>query len=168
VKPTICSLALTFLVWGSQLIVTAPDGWLPRATLTGEPATPVAVAEVVVDDCVELDPHAATHVATAAAVMNRVDIDFWVLVFKILLPRSGWRLRAYDGAKEGAATVGISRIRVADPRVCDTSRVKQYQLRVVDRSLHIPPCHRQPSPEGFSGLTWPGAVVDLASTADEI
>jgi hypothetical protein len=69
--------------------------------MTGEPETPVAAAEVVVDDCVELDPHAATHAATAAAVMNRVDIDLWVLVFKILLPRSGWRLRAHDEAKEG-------------------------------------------------------------------
>jgi hypothetical protein len=101
VKPTICSLALTFLVWGSQLSDAVPDGWSPRWTMTGEPATLVAVADVVVDDRVELDPHAATHAATAAAVMNRVDIDLWVLVFKILLPRSGWRLRADDGAKEG-------------------------------------------------------------------
>jgi hypothetical protein len=61
----------------------------------------VAGAEVVVDDCVELDPHPATHAATTATVMNRVDIDLLVLVFKILLPRSGWRLRADDEAKEG-------------------------------------------------------------------
>jgi hypothetical protein len=41
--------------------------------MTGEPAT--LAAEVVPDDGVELDPHAATQAATAAAVMNRVDID---------------------------------------------------------------------------------------------
>jgi hypothetical protein len=101
VKPTICSLALTFFVWGSQLSVTVPDGWSPRWTMTGEPATPVAVAEVVGDDCVDLDAHAATHAATAAAVMNHVDIDLWVLVFTILLPRWGWRLRRRRGQRGG-------------------------------------------------------------------
>ena len=103
-KPTICSLALTFLVWGSQLSVTAQDGWLPRATLTGEPATLVAVAEVVVDDGVELEPHAATHAATTAATaMNRTEVHLCVLVFKILLPDPGWRLALTAGPDEGTA-----------------------------------------------------------------
>jgi hypothetical protein len=104
VKPTICSLALTFLVWGSQLSVTAPDGWLPRATLTGEPATLVAVAEVVVDDGVELEPHAATHAAaTAATAMNRTEVNLCLLVFKIVLPDPGWRLALTAGPDEGVA-----------------------------------------------------------------
>ena len=69
----------------------------------------MAVAEVVPDDGVELEPHAATHAATTAATaMNRMDIDLWVLVFKIVLPRSGWRLRADDGPKEGVGDGGIS------------------------------------------------------------
>jgi len=33
----------------------------------------------------------------------------------------------------------ISGVQVADPRVAATSRVKQYQLRIVDRSSDIPP-----------------------------
>ena len=45
------------------------------AELDDDRGTGHAGGEVVVDDCVELDPHAATQAATAAAVMNRVDID---------------------------------------------------------------------------------------------
>jgi hypothetical protein len=118
VKPTICSLALTFLVWGSQLSATVPDGWLLRATTTGGPAVPEPVAEVVVDDCVELEPHAATHATRAAAVMNRREMNLRALVFKILLPFPGWR-RSGDGRPdEGVADgVGVSRIRVAGQRV---------------------------------------------------
>ena len=109
-KPTICSLALTVLVWGSQLSVTVPDGWSPRVTLTGEPAAPEAVAEVVVvdevvvDDGVELEPHAATQAATmAATAMNRMEVNLCVLVFKILLPHSGWRLTLTTGPDEWLA-----------------------------------------------------------------
>jgi hypothetical protein len=76
------------------------------------------VAEVVVDDCVELEPHAATHAATrAAAVMNCRDMRLGALVFKILLPFSGLasqRCRPGEGVADG---VGVSRIRVADQRV---------------------------------------------------
>ena len=84
-------------------------------------------------------------------------------MFKIVLPRSGWRLRANDEAKRGSATVGISRIRVAGPRVGDTSRVKQYQLRVVDCSLPIHRATGRPAPKGRSELTWSCGVVDRAS-----
>jgi hypothetical protein len=66
------------------------------------------VAGAELDDCVELEPQAATHAATAAAaVMNRMDINLCVLVFKILLPHSGWRLRADGRPDEGSPMVGI-------------------------------------------------------------
>jgi hypothetical protein len=76
--------------------------------LTGEPATPEAVVEVVVvvvvDDGVELEPHAATHAAsTAATAMNRMEVNLCVLVFKILLPHSGWRLALSAGPDEWLA-----------------------------------------------------------------
>jgi hypothetical protein len=116
--------------------------------MTGEPATPVAVAEVVVDDGVELEPHAATHAATTAATaMNRMEVNLCVLVFKTLLPHSGWRPALTAGPDEGLAD-GMGSPAFGSPiRGCSTPRVKQYQLRIVDRSLDIPPCHRQSSLE---------------------
>jgi hypothetical protein len=75
-----------------------------------------------------------------------MDITLRVLVFKILLPHPGWHLRADGEPDERSPTVWTSRIRVADPRVA-ARREKQYQLRIVDRSLEIPPCHTQASPE---------------------
>jgi hypothetical protein len=46
----------------------------------------VTVADVVVDDGVELEPHAATHAATTAATaIKRMEVNLCVLVFKILL-----------------------------------------------------------------------------------
>src|ERR1700724_3255088 len=75
-----------------------------------------------------------------------MDITLRVLVFKILLPHPGWHLRADGEPDERSPTVWTSRIRVADPRVA-ARREKQYQLRIVDRSLDIPPCHTQASPE---------------------
>ncbi len=61
-------------------------------------------AVVAVDDCVELEPHAATHAATTAATaMNRTDVHLCVLVFKILLPHPGWRLALTAGSDEGVA-----------------------------------------------------------------
>jgi hypothetical protein len=60
-------------------------------------------AVVAVDDCVELEPHAATHAATTAATaMNRTEVNL-VLVFKILLPDPGWRLALTAGPDEGVA-----------------------------------------------------------------
>jgi hypothetical protein len=60
----------------------------------------VAVAEVVVDDGVELEPHAATHAATTAATaVKRMEVTLCVLVFKILLPHSGWRLALIGAAR---------------------------------------------------------------------
>jgi hypothetical protein len=62
------------------------------------------VAEVVVDDGVELEPHAATHAATTAATaMKRMEVNLCVLVFKILLPDPGWRLALTAGPDEGTA-----------------------------------------------------------------
>jgi hypothetical protein len=64
----------------------------------------VAVAEVVVDDGVELEPHAAAHAATTAATaMNRMEVNLCVLVFKILLPHPGWRFALTPGPDEGVA-----------------------------------------------------------------
>jgi hypothetical protein len=61
-------------------------------------------AVVAVDDCVELEPHAATHAATTAATaMNRTEVNLCVLVFKILLPHPGWRLALTPGPGEGVA-----------------------------------------------------------------
>ena len=106
-KPTICSLALTFLVGGSQLSATVPDGWAARVATIGEAGSAEVDAEVeavvAVDDCVELEPHAATHAATTAATaMNRTEVNL-VLVFKILLPDPGWRLALTAGPDEGTA-----------------------------------------------------------------
>jgi hypothetical protein len=61
---------------------------------TGEAGIAEVEAEVevvvAVDDCVELEPHAATHAATTAATaMNRTEVHLCVLVFKILLPDPG-------------------------------------------------------------------------------
>ena len=47
---------------------------------------PKVKIEVVVDDGVELEPHAATHAATTAATaIKRMEVNLCVLVFKILL-----------------------------------------------------------------------------------
>ena len=70
----------------------------------GEAGIAPVDAEVEVDDCVELEPHAATHAATAAATaMNRTEVHLCVLVFKILLPDPGWRLALTAGPDEGTA-----------------------------------------------------------------
>jgi hypothetical protein len=75
-------------------------------------------AVVAVDDCVELEPHAATHAATTAATaMNRTEVHLCVLVFKILLPDPGWRLALTAGPDEGTADGMISRIRGRRSRV---------------------------------------------------
>jgi hypothetical protein len=65
----------------------------------------VAVAEVVVDDGVELELHAATHAATTAATaMNRMEVNLCVLVFKILAPTFGLaRLALTPGPDEWVA-----------------------------------------------------------------
>ena len=56
-------------------------------------------SDLVVDDGVELEPHAAAHAATTAATaMNRMEVNLCVLVFKILLP-SGLAPRADAGAR---------------------------------------------------------------------
>jgi hypothetical protein len=74
-------------------------------------------AVVAVDDCVELEPHAATHAATTAATaMNRKEVNL-VLVFKILLPDPGWRLALTAGPDEGTADGMISRTRGRRSRV---------------------------------------------------
>jgi hypothetical protein len=104
--------------------------------VTGEAVTPVVGAWVVDGcvelDCVELEPHAPTDATTsAAAVINRMDINVCVVVLKIALPRPGWHLGA-DGADVGGADgmrLPHSGRRSAS---CGTSRVKQYQLRIVD------------------------------------
>jgi hypothetical protein len=104
-------------------------------------------AVVAVDDGVELEPHAATHAATTAATaMNRTEVHLCVLVFKILLPDPGWRLALTAGPDEGTADGMISRIRGRRSAGCRTSRVKQYQLRIVDRSSDIPPCRQADQP----------------------
>lgn len=55
-------MAVTFLLWGSQLSDTVPDGWLVSGTLIGTTAAVVVVeaGDVEVDDWVELEPQAAT------------------------------------------------------------------------------------------------------------
>jgi hypothetical protein len=64
-------------------------------------------AVVAVDDCVELEPHAATHAATTAATaMNRKEVNL-MLVFKILLPDPGWRLALTAGPDEGTAGMDL-------------------------------------------------------------
>jgi len=61
-------------------------------------------AVVEVDDCVELEPHAATDAATTAVTaMNRREVHLCVLVFKIRLPDPGWRLALTAGPDEGVA-----------------------------------------------------------------
>lgn len=101
---------------------------------------------MVDDDGVELEPHAATDATTTAAtVMNRTDINLCVFVFKILLPRSGWRLRANertDGVADGMQLPNSGRRSAG----CGTSRVQQYQLRIVDPAPHIPPCNQANQP----------------------
>ena len=82
---------------------TVPDGWAARVATIGEAGFAEVDAEVEVDDCVELEPHAATHAATTAATaMNRKEVNL-VLVFKILLPDPGWRLALTAGPDEGSA-----------------------------------------------------------------
>jgi hypothetical protein len=114
-------------------------------------------AVAAVDDCVELEPHAATHAATTAATaMNRKEVHLCVLVFKILLPDPGWRLALTAGPDKGTADGMISRIRGRPSAGCSTSRVKQYQLRILDGSLDIPPCTQADQPRRVIWL--PGQV----------
>jgi hypothetical protein len=85
-----------------------PDGWAARVATIGEAGIAEVDAEVeavvAVDDCVELEPHAATHAATTAATaMNRMEVNFCELVFKILLPHTGWRLALTAEPDEGLA-----------------------------------------------------------------
>jgi len=95
-----------------------PDGWSPKATVIGEAAAPEVVAELEVDDCVEVEPHAATDAATTTEpITNCMDINLCVLVFKILLPRPAGAFALTAGPMRGSPTVRISRIWVADPRV---------------------------------------------------
>ena len=87
---------------------TVPDGWAARVATIGEAGIAEVdaevEAEVAVDDCVELEPHAATDAAaTAATAMNRREVHLCVLVFKILLPDPGWRLALTAGPAEGTA-----------------------------------------------------------------
>ena len=82
--------------------VTVPDGWLPSATIIAEPAPPEVVAGAELDDCVELEPHAATDAATTAATaMNRMEINLCVLIFKIPLPRRAGALVLTAGPDDG-------------------------------------------------------------------
>ena len=86
-----------------------PDGWAARVATIGEAGIAEVDAEVeavvAVDDCVELEPHAATHAATTAATaMNRTEVHLCVLVFKILAPTFGLaRLALTPGPDEGTA-----------------------------------------------------------------
>lgn len=78
VKPAICSVAVTFLVWGSQLRLAVPVGSPARATLIG--AAPTDVVDV--DGGAEFELQAPTNAAIAtAAVMNRTEPDTGVTVF---------------------------------------------------------------------------------------
>src|SRR6476659_5655619 len=82
-------MTLTFLVWGSQVSATVPDGWAARVATIGE---------VEVDDCVELDPQAAPDAATTAATaMSRPNLDVPAMDFTILLPSADCGLPADVG-----------------------------------------------------------------------
>jgi len=57
-----------------------PDGWAARVATIGE----AGIAEVEVDDCVELEPQAAPDAATTAATaMSRTNLDVPVMEFTI-------------------------------------------------------------------------------------
>jgi hypothetical protein len=89
-----------------------------------------------------------------------------VVVLKIALPGPGWRLGA-----DGRADVGVAdgtRLPHSGRRSagCGTSRVKPYQLRIVDPPLAIPPCNPADQALGISTCDELGGVRSTVKYRD--